>query len=451
MIMKQNKIHLTGKKLNMSLIKINRLWVHLMIFNFIFISFINAQIPALDQQKDIVLKGGRIHVGNGQIIESGIIVLSKSKIKYVGTDYKVLNQNEIEIDISNKEVYPGFIAPNSTVGLAEIELVKATMDQQELGAMNPNIRSIIAYNTDSKIIPTLRSNGVLLSQISPVGGVISGQTAIVEMDAWNWEDAAYKSDEGISLNWPNSNFNQGWWGEPQKTSKNDQYEKEILALKNYFDQAKSYATIVNQSEKSLAFESMRGLWNGTKKLYIHVDFAKTIIHSIQFAEKYGIKPIVVGGADSWRITDFLKTHNIPIILNQAHSLPIREDESISQSYKTPYLLSEAGILFCLSMDGFWQQRNLAFQAGQAIAFGLSKEAALSSITYNTAKILGIDQSVGTLEIGKDATLFISEGDALDIKTQNIIKAYIRGKEIDLDNVHKQLYKKYNSKYHPELR
>ncbi|HRI32699.1 MAG TPA: hypothetical protein PLD02_03030, partial [Saprospiraceae bacterium] len=162
-------------------IKINKFLVHLVICNFTLISFLNAQIPALDQQKDIVLKGGRIHVGNGQVIESGIIVLSKSKIKYVGTDYKVLNQNEIEIDITNKEVYPGFIAPNSTVGLAEIELVKATVDQQELGAMNPNIRSIIAYNTDSKIIPTLRSNGVLLSQISPVGGVISGQTAIVEM------------------------------------------------------------------------------------------------------------------------------------------------------------------------------------------------------------------------------------------------------------------------------
>ena len=197
-------------------------------------------------------------------------------------------------------------------------------------------------------------------------------------------------------------------------------------------------------------EAMKKLFSGERTLFIHANRVKQIKESIIFCKNIGIKKIVlVGGKDAWRITDFLVENNIPVILNRIHRLPMRYDEDINIHFKTPKILHDAGILFCLDYEGDMERmgaRNLPFTAGNCVAFGLSKEEALMSITLNTAKILGINDKVGSLEKGKAATLFVSNGDALDMMGNNILFAFIDGKSLDLNNMQKELYLKYQNKY-----
>lgn len=404
--------------------------------------------PAPPQSKRILLLNGRAHIGNGTIIENSAIGFEKGKINLVADATTIrLDQSAFDtiIYISGKEVYPGLIAMNTTIGLSEIELVRATNDFQETGSLNPSSRAVIAYNTDSKITPTVRSNGVLLAQITPQGGLVSGSSSVVELDAWNWEDATYKADEGIHLNWPAMRTFKAWWAKDAEEQRRT-LEKNLGDLHTLFADASAYARENNQGTKNQHLESMRGLFNRSKKLYVHCNFVKEIIAAVNFCRNYGIQMVLVGGNDAWMVTTLLKENNVSVVLNRTHSLPSREDEDVDLPYKLPYLLQQAGVNFCNSVDGYWQVRNLPFIAGTAVASGLTKEEALTSVTLSPAKIMGIEQSVGTLETGKDATLIVSAGDVFDMKTSTIELAFIQGKKIDLDNIQTQLNIKYRDKY-----
>ena len=228
--------------------------------------------------------------------------------------------------------------------------------------------------------------------------------------------------------------------------KNEQYEKDVLALRRFFEEAGAYAKQAAPEQKNLRFEAMRALFDQKSTLYIHTGNAKTMQESVLFAERFGLKKVLVGANEAFLITDFLKAHQVPVILGKTQSLPGRVDDDVDQPFKTAALLHDKGVLFSFSNDGFWQQRNLSFQAGQAVGFGLPKEAAVSALTLNTAQILGIDQTCGSLETGKDATLFISEGDALDMRSCQVTAAFIQGRTINLDNKHKQLNQRFQQKY-----
>ncbi len=403
--------------------------------------------PAKPQSESILLTNVTAHLGNGKIIEHAAIGFENGKLTLVADATTIrIDQSKYKkvIDGKNGHAYPGFIDCNSTIGLTELDAVRSTRDFYEVGDLNPNIRSIIAYNTDSKIQATLRTNGILLAQVVPQGGTISGQSSVVEMDGWNWEDAAYKTDEGIHLNWPRMYINKNEGAQPEDKQR-ENMNKNLNSIDQFFKEAKAYSLSV-PSEKNLRFEAMKGLFDGTKKLYVHCNFIKEISAAVNFSKKYGVKMVLVGGDDAWMAGDLLKENNVPVILGRVHALPDRDDDDVDLPYKTPYLLKQAGVTYALSIEGSWNIRNLAFMCGTSAAYGLTKEEALMSITSVPAKILGIDQSVGTLETGKDATLFISTGDALDMRTQNVVNAFIRGKEISLDNIQKQLYVKYKDKY-----
>lgn len=406
-------------------------------------------VPAPAQSGSVLILGATAHLGNGSVIPNSAIGFEGGKLTLVADATTIrLDRSKFTTvyDASGKHVYPGFIALNTNLGLAEIEAARATVDYADIGQYNPNLRAIIAYNTDSDVIPTVRSNGVLLAQVTPQGGTISGSSSVVQLDAWNWEDATYLADEGLHLNWPQMRTFGGWETGSPEMKKNDQYEKDVQALRRFFEEAKAYAQQPAPEVKNLRFEAMRGLFSQKARLYLHTDHAKTIQESVLFAESFGLRPVLVGANDAWLVADFLKAHNIAVVLGKTQSLPAREDEDVDQSFKTAALLQEKGMLFALSTDGFWQQRNLPFQAGQAVGFGLPKEAAVSTLTLNPAKILGIDKNTGTLETGKDATLFISEGDALDMRTCQVTAAFIQGRTINLDNKHKQLYQRFEKKY-----
>lgn len=404
--------------------------------------------PAAVQQGKITLTHATIHLGNGQVLNNATISFENGKITFLAENptFKTDETMGKAIDCTGKHIYPGIIAPNTKIGLDEIEAVRATNDFAEVGAFNPDARAIIAYNTDSRVTPTIRSNGVLYAQSAPQGGYIAGTSAVVQLDAWNWEDALVKED-GIWMNWPGMFRRTGWWAEPGPYEMNKEYDKQVQTLKDYFSEARSYYQQGKHDKTNLRFEAMKGLFDKSKKLYVNVDYVKEIQQVIAFADEYGIKLVISGGRDSYLLTDVLAEKNIPVILGTVHSLPNTNEDDVNQPYKTPGLLQKAGVLFCLSIsEGFWQERNLPFMAGTAAAHGLTPEEALSSITYNAAKILGVDSTIGTLEKGKMASLIVSTGDVLDMRTSNIELAFINGRQIDLGNKQKTLNEKYLKKY-----
>lgn len=416
-------------------------------------SFAQANIsPAKPQTKRTVIFGATVHVGNGQVIENGYIIFDKGKITGVGDATIVkLNLTDAEVITANgKHVYPGIIAPVNNLGLAEFESVKATLDFAEIGNMNPHIRSIVAYNTDSKVPATLRSNGVLMAQITPQGGTISGSSSVVQLDAWNWEDAALKIDDAQHMSWPTTpRFRGGFGGGRPGFSADaiaERTQKAIADLEEIFSQAKAYAEGERPATSNARLAAMENLFNGKQKLFITANTQKDIVAAISFAKKYNISPVIVGGDEAYLIADYLRDNNISVIVKQPHALPNNVDDDVNMPYKNASILANAGVNVVVSIDGYWQQRNLPFMAGTVAAWGLGKEKALQTITLNTAKVLGIDKTTGSIEMGKDATLFISAGDALDMKTNKVEQAFIQGRSVSLDNLHKQLDKKFSDKY-----
>ncbi|MAY84670.1 MAG: amidohydrolase [Flavobacteriales bacterium] len=416
-----------------------------------------AQIPVpVDSQKQsILLLNGIAHIGNGKVIDRSAIGIRDGKLEYVLAAFDVRvdsTQFDTVIHIDKKHVYPGFIAPNSRLGLVEIGAVRASRDYDDVGEFNPHVRSLTAYNTESRITPTVRSNGVLFAQVSPTGGRISGSSSVFQLDGWNWEDAVIKSDDGIHLNWPRI---RGWgdWSDEKKRKKNqEEYEAELRELKEFFDRAAAYAKKDYHLDVDLRMKAMSGLFLDSQRVYLHADRLNEITDAIYFFDAFPeIKVVLVGGYESWLAAELLKDRNIPVILRRVHSLPMNEDDDIHMPFKLPAMLHKKGLKVALENSGSMEAmgtRNLPFYAGTAIAYGLEAEVAISMLTLNTAEILGVTDRIGSLEAGKDASLFVSNGDALDMMSNELLFALVQGSFIDLDNPQKALYRKYRKKYKP---
>lgn len=420
------------------------------LFQVSLLSIAQNPAPAVPQTKPIALVGGTIHVGDGKIIQNGTVVFDKGKITAIGDASTNFDKANTEvISVSGKQVYPGLIAPSALAGLIEVASVRATVDNQEIGQYNPNVRALIAHNTDAEVIPTIRGNGILIGQSTPVGGIISGTSSVMEYDGWNWEDAALKKDDGIWLNYPalisrQFNFEEGRFS----VQKNNRYMEQKGELEKFLSESMAYSEISSPNPKNLKLEAMKGIFDGSQRLFIRVDYGKEIIEAVTLAKKYKVKNIVVVGAgDAELAIDFLKENNIPVIVDGTHRLPESADDDVWKPYKLPNQLMKAGLTVGMYYtEEFWRTRNLPFVAGTAAAFGMDKEDALKMITANNAKILGIDNVVGTLEVGKNATIVVSSGDILDMKTSKVEQAFIRGKKINLDDKQKRLYQKYVDKY-----
>ena len=408
-------------------------------------------VPAADQSEPIAITGAVIHVGNGMVINDGVITFNEGLITAVGTVTEGVDLvDHLLIDVQGRHVYPGFVLPNSTLGLIEVNGVRATSDVLEEGDINACVRSAIAYNTDSEIIPANRFNGILTAQVVPQGGLISGSSTVFKLDGWNWEDAMLAEDVGLHMHWPSytqrrRNPETGLF----ETVDNENYEGQTQLLHSLFQDAQAYTG----QPLNLNLLAMRPLFNGVAKLFVHADEAKQIISAVRFARSYGVQDItLVGGADALSVKDFLLAQDIPVIYERIHELPLRDWQDVDTPFKAPFLLHNAGIKIGIgggatSID---RQRNLPFFAGTAAAYGLDREIALTMITRVNAEILGVAERVGTLEVGKDATLFISEGDALDMRTSQVLGAYIQGRDIDLYGTQQQLYERFRDKYNSQL-
>ena len=412
--------------------------------------------PAPPQKGTTVITNATVHTGNGQVIENASILITDGKIAAVGKNISAPAGATI-VNANGKQVYPGLILPVTNLGLVEINAVRATNDVLEIGDMNPNIRSIVAYNADSKVINTLRSSGILLANIVPQGSFLAGSSSVVQLDAWNWQDAAYKTDAGLHFYMPSlmprargfGGFGGGRFG-PQQPSQTDPVKEgmdKIENLKTFFKEAKSYNAEATHKETNLKFDAVKGMFNKSQKLYVHANTVKQILVALDFVKEFNFDVVIVGGSDSWQIADLLKQNSVSVVLLQTHNLPTLEDDDVDQPYKTAAMLQKAGVLFSISDDdGQTRGRNLAFNAGTASTYGLTKEEALQAITLNAAKILGVADKTGSIEVGKDANIVISEGDILDMRTSIVTDAFIQGRKINLDDKQKQLYERYNQKY-----
>jgi len=411
----------------------------------------NAQddiYPAAPQKGTFYITNATIHVGNGSVINNGTIKITDGKIVQVGTN---ISASGDVLDVKGKQVYPGLILSETDLGLKEIaNAVRGSNDYQELGEWNPDVQAAVAYNTDSKIINTLKANGILLANVAPTGSLVAGTTSVMQLDAWNWEDAIYKRNVGVVFYMPSliNRRNQfAFSGQQQQVDPVKQGLDKIEEVKKFFREAKAYAEDADHKETNLKFEALKPLFEKKEKLFIHADVVKQLLIAVDFVKEFGIDVVIIGGAESWQVANLLKQNNISVILSREFRLPETEDEDVDQPFKTPYMLKQAGVLFALNDDHDGSRyRNLAFNAGQAVAYGLSKEDALRAITLDAAKILGIDDRAGSIEEGKDANMVVCEGDILDMRSSLIDAAFIQGRKVSLENKQTQLYHRYMTKY-----
>jgi len=418
----------------------------------IFIVGILFQLTAFSQEKRILIENATVHVGNGQVFEKGLVGIVGNKITLVRNalaySYKRDDWDTI-INLDGHHLYPGFVAPNTTLGLTEIESVRASNDFREVGPLNPHVRALIAYNCESDILSTVRTNGVLLTQTTPRGGYISGSSSVMLTDCWNWEDGAVRQDDGIHVNWPESLQGGGWWAEPAPKKRNEKYEEEKQQLYAFFDQARAYQRKEGESE-DVRFAAMKACFNGNKRVYFHANEVQQLLDILDFVARFELPfPVIVGGYDSYLITEKLAEKNIPIMLPRLHSLPENDGDAIDLVYRLPFILQNAGIKFCLQNEGDMEAmnaRNLPFLAGTAKAYGLNEEDAVRCITLSACEIMGVEKNFGSIEEGKNATLYVSTGNALDMRTNQASLILVNGNFVSTANFQTDLYLKYKKKY-----
>ena len=410
-------------------------------------------VPARTQDHPVAITGGAIHPVSGPVIERGTVLFDKGKIVAVGSDVPLPPNTEV-IHAEGKNVYPGLISSATTIGLTEIESVKGSVDVSETGTINPNIRAEVAVNPESELIPVARANGITLVAATPEGTMVAGTSAMIMLDGWTWEDMTLKAPLAMNLTWPEMTIQHGWWVRQSEDEQIKEREAHLKELANAFRDARAYMVAKKaESEKSLPYHNVDVRWEamipvleGALPLVVWADEVQQIESAVAWAERENIRIIIGGGHDAWRVADLLKSRGIAVLAGGLHRLPDRRFEEYDEPERLPAKLYNAGVLFAIiSQDEATLERNLPYQASRAAAFGLPKEEALKALTLSPAKIFGIADRVGSLEPGKDATLIVTTGDPLEIRS-DVVLEFIQGKKIDLSSRHTRLYEKYLEKY-----
>ena len=410
------------------------------------------EVPGAPQQGPIALVGGTICPVSRAPIDGGTLVFDQGRITAVGRSVK-LPPGTKRIDARGRRVYPGLINAYSQLGLVEIGAVRATRDYAETGKINPNVKAEVAVNPDSELIPVTRSGGVLLSLTAPSGGLISGTSALVQLDGWTGEEMTLKAPVGMHVQWPRTSPAADWKPSESKEEDVEKARDEALALlEQTFADARSYqkARAAGKAEAGphpldIRWEAMRPVLEGKLPLVVEADEIQQIQAAVAFSQRENVKLIVYGGYDAPHCAALLKKHHVPVIVGTVHRLPRRRGDAYDASYSLPGRLHAAGIEFCIASQNTSNARNLPLEAAMAAAYGLSPDEALKAVTLYPARILGVDDRVGSLDVGKDATLIITDGDPLETPT-HVEAAFIQGRRVDLDNRHQRLWRKYEEKY-----
>lgn len=390
------------------------------------------QIPGPPQKTPIAITGATIHTVSGETLAKASLLFSEGRIVAIGADIEIPKDARV-IDATGKHVYPSLLEANSDMGLVEINSVNATVDSSETGSINSNVRAASAFNADSELIPVNRANGILLAISAPDGGLVAGRSSLMMMDGWNWEDMTLKADTGMHVRWP-------------RTDSGIQELTELLTQTRRYIAARE-AGPDNQQPKDLRLEAMRGVIAGEIPMIVTARSLDQIEAAVSFARQESVELIISDGYDAPLCAELLKSEGIPVIINGVYRVPQRRHGAYDEGYTLAKKLQDAGIAYCISAGGRFGAsgvRNLPYNAATAAAYGLSEEEALRSITLSPAEILGVEDRVGSLQVGLDATLFIADGNILETPTQ-VETAFVQGREVDLSSKHTQLYQKYSAK------
>jgi len=403
--------------------------------------------PGEKQTHPILLKGGTLYTVGDGVKPHTDLLFENGRITKIAENIEPPEGAEV-IDVAGMCVYPGLIAAGTQLGLIEIGAVQSTDDRSELGSINPDVAAELAYNPDSEILPTVRSNGIAYAQIVPNGTLLRGRSCLFNLDAWTREDAAEKLNVGLHVSWPSVGTRRGWDEQRSPEKQKEAQKKAREELRQAFEDALAYKNAKDANpniEIDSRWESMIPVFTGKLPVYVHADDFRQVEEVVHFAEEFKLRMVLVGGDDAWKAAELLKQHDIPVIFGDCHGLPRRQDEPYDQAFTVPRLLQEAGVKFCIASGGATGVRNLPFDAAQAVAFGLDRNDALRAITLSAAEILGAAEEIGSLEVGKKATIIVSTGDILDLVTHKVTNMWIEGRAVDLDNKHKELYRKYSRK------
>jgi imidazolonepropionase-like amidohydrolase len=409
----------------------------------------NDQVPGGPQTRPILLRGGNLYTVSNGVLPHTDLLFEDGHITRIGRDLDAPPGAEV-IDVSGKRVYPGLIAPQTTLGLIEVGAVRATNDRTEVGRVTPEVAAHVAYNPDSELTPTVRAHGITTAQITPLGTLIRGRSFLTHLDGWTKDDSAVALIDGLQVDWPPPVPGEGWWLPETKERTRKEIAERRRQLRQAFDDARAYL-LAREADPSidvdLRWEAMLPALRGEQNVYITADDYREIVEAVEFARDRGLHMVLVGGREAYLASDLLVEHEIPLILGNPTGRPFREDDDYDAAYKQPRLLHEAGVKFCLGRIswGAWDVRNLPLEGGQAVAYGLPADIALRALTLTTAEILGVDDELGSLDVGKQATLFVSEGNVMDLLTQKVTLMFIEGRRVDLDNRNRMLYRKYRQK------
>jgi imidazolonepropionase-like amidohydrolase len=436
--------------------------------------------PAARAQS-LLLKNATVHPVSGPALAPGDVLIVNGKVSQIG---HLDVQADKVVDLTGLHLYPGLLALNTSLGLLEIEEVRATRDLEEVGQFIPEVQSWVAVNPDSELLPVARANGIAFFEPTPEGSMVAGQSALMVIDGWTTEDMVFKKPAAIlnkpaylkpadmytalHVYWPGMEINsgrrrggggrrRGASGSPEEQIK--ERESKVKELGDFFADARAYAQARDAAQTNGApdpglnppWEAMLPYLRGQRSIVVHADELRQIKSALHWAETNKYKIIIAGGRDAWKVADLLAKQNVPVIYSAIYSLPSSEAESYDIHFKAPELLRQAGVKVALSLQGDVAAaaltKNLPYVASQAVAYGLPAEEALKAMTLYPAQILGVDDRLGAIEPGKDATLFACTGDIMELRA-NVTHLWVAGHEVSLENRHTRLYEKYRNRPKP---
>ena len=405
-------------------------------------------------QEYFVFRAKKIQATPDLVYQPGELLIRGSKIIRVGKDIEKPKKFKL-VNWQDHEIYPGLISPGSSLGLAEINAIRPTRDEREVGTHTPEIEAWTAVNPDSQLIPVARANGITHSLIVPMGGTVSGISGLISLSGWGIEEMAVKQKVALHLWWPgqglsiHANNKSGKSIDEQVKDRN----KTVYELDEFFNQAEAYIqskanTPQNKTDFNPSWEAMTPIISGEMPIIIHADEKRQIISALNWAEKRKYNIVISGGRDAWKIAERIASNSVPVIFRHVFTAPTQANLPFDTHFRAPGILAKAGVELSIGLRlGAWSaanQRNLPYHVAHAIPLGLSRKHALAAITLNPAKIMGLSHRLGTLGKGKEATFIACTGDIFDLRS-SVKHMRIAGKEVDLSSRHTHLFEKYQKR------
>ena len=411
-------------------------------------------IPASRPGKPVLLRGATVHPVTGPDLVADVL-LREGKIAAIGPKLTA-PKDATTVDVTGKHIYPGLISAYTGMGLVEFSSVRGSVDIAETGTINPNVRAQSALNPDSDYLPVSRANGILTALSVPqTTGLIAGTSTLIRMDGWTWEDLTLRASVALHIRWPNLTINRDPSFPRPVVEQQRAVDENLKRIRESFATARAYLKAKEGAGKPIdtdsRWEAMIPVIRGELPVFIYANEARQIESAVAWAKTEKLKITITGGLEAWKVADLLKANDVAVIVSEVLTLPLHREDPYDATYANPGKLASAGVRFCIANDGDNAElgnqgdRNLPYQAGKAAAYGLAPADALKAITLYPAQILGIAGELGSIEVGKRATLIVTDGDPIEIPT-HVEQAYIDGAKIDLSNKHTRLYQKYLQKY-----